>query len=149
LEKNYKFHITIDPKEDSLVLLNKASFAKFYEFNDIIKEINSEQKKNLRWAESIAFVGADNYIFACVHLSSKEEKNSSQIANLKEDLLRLKAYLPKYEIIVGGDLNSFLEPEPAFSEKFHLYPRFKWDFTTLKKRTYSQSQYNKAEKEVK
>lgn len=78
------------------MLLNKDSFTKFQDFSEISKEINEEQKKSFRWAESVAFAGADNYIFACVHLSSNEEKNKAQIENLKGDLLRLKEYLPKY-----------------------------------------------------
>lgn len=50
-----------------------------------------------------------------MHLSSNEEKNKVQIENLKRDLVRLKQCLPKYEIVVGGDLNSFLKPGPDFT----------------------------------
>lgn len=110
LKKSDQYIVT-DPKEDSLIVLNKHSFAKLQDFSEISKEINSEQQKNFRWAESIAFAGADNFIFACVHLSSNAEKNKVQIENLKNDLLRLKEYLPKYQIIVGGDLNSFLQTD--------------------------------------
>lgn len=97
----------------------------------------------------MAFAGADNFIFACVHLSSSADKNKVQIENLKSDLLRLKEYLPKYQIIVGGDLNSFLQTDEKFGKVFHLYPRYEFEFTTLKKRTTSQAQYHKAELEVK
>ncbi len=64
--------VVTDPKEDSLVLINKNSFSKFQDFSQICKEINEDQKNGLRWAESVALTGADNYIFACVHLSSNE-----------------------------------------------------------------------------
>jgi hypothetical protein len=148
LRKSNQYVVT-DPKEDSLILINKHSFSKFQDFSEISKEINSEQQKNFRWAESVAFTGADNFIFACVHLSSSADKNKGQIENLKSDLLRLKEYLPKYEIVVGGDLNSFLATDERFGKVFHLYPRYEWEFTTLKKRTYSQAQFHKAELEVK
>lgn len=94
-------------------------------------------------------VGADNYVFACVHLSSQEEKNSQQVANLKADLLKMRESLPLHHIIIGGDINSFFQPDSKFTPKYFLFPRYEWDFTTLKKRTYSQSQFHKAEKEVK
>ena len=53
-----------------MVLLKKKTFTKIVEYKEIIKEINEAQQKNFRWAESVAFAGADNYIFICVHLSS-------------------------------------------------------------------------------
>ena len=71
-------------------MLNKESFKTIKEFKEVTQFINQEQQKNLRWAESIAVVSADNYIFGCVHLSSKPEKNGPQVANLKEDLLKLR-----------------------------------------------------------
>lgn len=39
--------------------------------------------------------------------------------------------------------------DPLFASKFDLYPRYEFEFTTLKKRTFSQAQYNKGEREVK
>jgi endonuclease/exonuclease/phosphatase family metal-dependent hydrolase len=92
------------------------------DFKDIIKEIDEEQKKSFKWGESIAFAGAENFIFICVHLSSQKEKNKGQIKNLKEALILLNKCLNKYEIIVGGDLNSFLEPDHDFSTIFKSYP---------------------------
>uniref|UniRef100_A0A1J3DTK8 Uncharacterized protein n=1 Tax=Noccaea caerulescens TaxID=107243 RepID=A0A1J3DTK8_NOCCA len=61
----------------------------------------------------------------------------------------MKKYLPKYEIIVGGDLNSFMQSDPVFGANFHLFPRYEYNFTTLKKRTYAQAQFHKADKEIK
>jgi endonuclease/exonuclease/phosphatase family metal-dependent hydrolase len=58
----------------------------------------------------------DNYIFINAHLSSKEEKNKGQIEDLKKGLLELKKTLPDYSIIVGGDLNSYLEPSQPFNK---------------------------------
>lgn len=43
-------YVVTDPKEDSLILINKNSFTKFQDFKEICKEINSEQQKNFRWA---------------------------------------------------------------------------------------------------
>lgn len=45
-----KYHVTIDPQQDSLVLLKRASFKNITDFDGVTKEINSEQKKTLRWA---------------------------------------------------------------------------------------------------
>lgn len=149
LARDDRYHVTVDIRKDSLVLLKRESFKEIVEFDEITREINSEQQKGLKWAQSIAVVGADNYIFGCVHLSSQEAKNKEQVENLKKDLLNMRHYLSKYEIIVGGDINSFMQPDPIFGPKFHLFPRYEYDFTTLKKRTYAQSQYHKAEKEVK
>ncbi len=122
--KDKKYHVTVDKRKDSLVLLNKESFSSIREFSEITQLINEEQQKNLRWAESIAVVSADNYIFGCVHLSSKTDKNKEQVANLKEDLLKLRETLPKYELIIGGDINSFMPAEPLFASRFDLYPRY-------------------------
>jgi hypothetical protein len=144
-----KYHVTVDPRQDSLVLLARPSFTKIVNFEMVTQQINAEQKKDLRWAESIAVVGADNFIFGCVHLSSQLDKNSKQVANLKEDLLKLRNALPRHELVLGGDINSFMESDAAFGKNFHLYPRYEWEFTTLKKRTYAQAQFHKAEQEVK
>lgn len=38
--------------------------------------------------------------------------------------------------------------DPIFAKKFELYPRYDFEHTTIKKRTFSQAQYNKGEKEV-
>ena len=40
LQLNNKFDITIDPKQDSLVLLNKQSFGKIREFKEVTAQIN-------------------------------------------------------------------------------------------------------------
>jgi hypothetical protein len=63
--------------------------------------------------------------------------------------MKLRATLPRYELIIGGDINSFMPTDPLFATNFDLYPRYDFDFTTLKKRTFAQAQYNKGGKEVK
>jgi hypothetical protein len=40
LQLNNKFDVTIDPKQDSLVLLNKQSFGKIREFKEVTAQIN-------------------------------------------------------------------------------------------------------------
>lgn len=94
-------------------------------------------------------MGADDFIFGCVHLSSQKEKNVVQVSNLKTDLMKLSECLPKYKLVIGGDINSFMANDAIFGAKFHLYPRFEHEFTTLKKRTFAQAQFHKAEEEVK
>jgi hypothetical protein len=93
-------------------------------------------------------ISADNYIFACLHLSSQRLKNKDQVENLKKDLVRLRQLLPKYELVVGGDINSFIQPDPNFTPIFSHFPYNEYDITTLKKRTYAQAQFHKAEEEV-
>lgn len=142
-------HYAVDPRDDSVVILNKNSFKNIQKFDEIIKKINIEQQKAFRWGESIAFIGADNYIFACIHLSSSEKLNKVQVKNLKDDLLVLRKSLPGYHLIVGGDINSFLVPEEEFTEVFSLFPIYAHQHTTCKRRSYAQAQFHKAEKDIK
>jgi endonuclease/exonuclease/phosphatase family metal-dependent hydrolase len=88
----------------------------------------------------------DTYIFINAHLSSKDELNRKQIKDLKDGITALKQKLPDYGIVIAGDLNSYLEP---FSKNFSYYPIYAEDTTTIKKRTFTQGQYHKAEKVVK
>jgi hypothetical protein len=53
--------------------------------------------------------------------------------------------LRKYDIVVAGDLNSYLEP---FSNKFSYFPIYTDETTTIKKRTFTQGQFHKAEKVI-
>ncbi len=48
------------------------------------------------------------------------------------------------DIIVGGDLNSFLDPKHG-PKGFQVYPSFSEIVTTMKKRTWLQPQVNKAD----
>lgn len=52
----------------------------------------------------------DKYVLLCAHLTSKAEKNLPQIKDLREALQTLKSSAPDYDIILGGDLNSFWKP---------------------------------------
>jgi hypothetical protein len=67
----------------------------------------------LNWNDRSSFLIIDKYIFINAHLTSKADRNKIQIDQLKEGVMELKRKLPSYEIIVGGDINSYLEP---FSE---------------------------------
>ena len=68
-------------------------------------------------------------------------KNLPQIKEMKEGLLQLKKKLPDYDIILGGDINSYLEP---FSKELNFFPNSQ-EMTTVKKRTATQGQYHKAD----
>lgn len=57
----------------------------------------------------------------------------------------MRKRFPNYDIVLGGDLNSFLAP---FSVDFSMYPENSEDTTTVKKRTFTQGQFNKADKVV-
>ena len=101
--------------------------------------------KKLDWSERSSFLIVDQIIFINAHLSSKADPNGKQIEELKEGLRELKEKMPKYEIVVAGDLNSFL---PPFSDQFSLFPEDADQMTTVKKRTFTQGQFNKADKVV-
>jgi hypothetical protein len=68
---------------------------------------------------------------------------------LKKGLVDLRKHLIdnnlKFEIILGGDLNSFF---PHFSNKINIFPEEEGDLTTVKKRTMTQCQFNKGRKLV-
>lgn len=88
----------------------------------------------------------DSYIIISSHLGSKDYENVVHVKELKQALPELKAKFPKMDIILAGDLNSFLEP---FASEFNLFPNNKDTITTVKKRTFTQGQYSKADKTVK
>lgn len=51
----------------------------------------------------------DGYILISAHLSSKEDRNKAQKDKMIAYLERLKNLYPAYGIILGADVNSFLE----------------------------------------
>lgn len=55
---------------------------------------------------------------------------------------------PSYELIIGVDKFTFMVNDSIFASKFDLYPRYEFEFTTIKKRTFSQAQFRKANQEV-
>lgn len=99
--------------------------------------------QTMNWAGKTSFLLVDNIILINAHLSSGKEKNGPQIESLKQTLLTLKQQKSNYHIILGGDLNSFLAPNPDFDKVFNMYPRGKDDITTIKMRTMAQGQYEK------
>lgn len=63
-----------------------------------------------------------------------------QIEQIKKGLTELKRVLPTFNVIVGGDLNSYLG---HFSNDFYVFPESDAELTTVKKRTMTQGQYKK------
>ena len=64
----------------------------------------------------------DDYILLNVHLTSKQEKNIAQSAELVDGLKQLARAYPKAKIIAGGDINSFLE-ERYLRDYYRMHPR--------------------------
>ena len=89
----------------------------------------------------------DSYILINAHLSSKEEPNQKQIKELRGALMELALTLPDYNVILGGDLNSYLGVMKE--ENLNIFPVEEERITTIKKRTYTQGQFHKADKIVK
>ena len=64
---------------------------------------------------------------------------------MKKGLSEIKKILPEYDLIVGGDINSYLAP---FSKDFFCYPNDEKQLTTIKRRTMTQGQFHKGNKIV-
>ncbi len=62
---------------------------------------------------------------------------------MKNSLNNMKQKCQGYHIVVGADTNSFVNTSNM--ESFYAYPTTKMDFTTRKKRTFMQAQFNKAD----
>lgn len=62
---------------------------------------------------------------------------------MKASLNNMKQKCVGYHIVVGADTNSFVTT--AGLDSFYAYPSAKVDFTTRKKRTFMQPQFNKAD----
>lgn len=133
--------IAVDEAKDTMIIAKEASFEKKKDIELIFRGLTKEQRDNLNSSETNAFLCLDNYILISSHLSSKAEKNKLQIEKLKVGLTDLKKHLPEYDIILGGDLNSYL---PPFSKEFYFYPDSENQLTTIKKRTMTQGQFHKA-----
>ena len=46
-----------------------------------------------------------------MHLSSKKEKNPTQIKTMINTINRIQNLFPMCELIVGGDANTFIDPK--------------------------------------
>ena len=58
--------------------------------------------------------------------------------------MQIRETYPDYEIVVAGDINSYLDIDGPLAQRYNSYPASKEEFTTLKKRTYTQAQFHKA-----
>ena len=61
--------------------------------------------------------------------------------------MELALTLLDYNVILGGDLNSYLGAMKE--ENLNIFPVEEEQITTIKKRTYTQGQFHKADKIVK
>jgi hypothetical protein len=143
--------VVVDARNDSLIIINALAFKDFRDFNFLVDQIEERavREQLWKWGKGLAAVVADDYLLISLHLSSKKQLNPLQLQELTTHLLLLKKHLPKYRIVLGGDLNSYLTPDETFAGQFHLFPQHEEFFTTLKKRTFTQAQFHKAEVEVK
>ena len=95
------------------------------------------------WSDRTSFMIIDKIIFINAHLNSKADKNKQQVDIMKQAVSQLKKKMKGYEIVLGGDLNSYVDP---FSSEFNFFPEKNDQMTTVKKRTFTQGQYHKADK---
>ena len=98
-----------------MILARKKSFKNKPENNDVVFEefLGKELYGHLNWCDRTSFMIIDKMIFINAHLSSKADKNKEQVDIMKSTLLQVKQKMPVYEIVVAGDLNSFVD---QFSE---------------------------------
>lgn len=147
MKASNEYYLSHDASKDTMIIAKKSSFKEKPVTNDVFisKHIDPALMKQLNWSERTAFLVIEKYICICAHLTSKAEKNLPQIKDLKEGLLKLKKKLPDYDIILGGDLNSYLD---CYTSELNFYPSEESEMTTVKKRTATQGQYHKADKMV-
>ena len=110
---------------------------------------------------SVCFL--DNFLFISLHLSRPKKGEWPIVVKFMTHLLELKAKYPSLHIIGGGDFNRVIYDIPEgshrdlihdFFSRFHFYPErlgknSEYKDTTRKKRTWLQSQRNKADVEDK
>lgn len=125
-----------------MILANKESFQELKETNELFKTINDQEWKTLNWNGHTSVMLVDNYILICGHLASKKVENEKNVKDLKEMLPILREKFPNYDIICGCDCNTFV---PSVSSHYNVYPSNNDQFTTLKKRTWLQVQFSKAD----
>lgn len=146
IEGRREHKIVVDKSKDTMIIAKESSFSKFGDTELVLSRLSPELRESLNWGDRTAFMLADHYLLICAHLTSKAEKNRPQIEQLKKGLIELKTVLPEYEIILGGDLNSYLSPPNEFRSLLHMYPRSEEQLTTIKKRTMVQGQFHKGNK---
>ena len=78
-----------------------------------------DERKKLNWNGHTSIAIADNYILINCHLSSKPKVNEENMKQMKSALVDLKNKFPDYEIICGGDANSYVS---SFDNSFHIFP---------------------------
>jgi len=90
----------------------------------------------------------DSLIVVGIHFSSKAELSKQQTDQFKVGIMTLKQAFPEHHIVVGGDINSFMEPDPAL-KGFEMFPDRDSLLTTVKMRTWTQAQFHKRDTLVK
>lgn len=95
----------------------------------------------LDWNNHTAIVIVDKIILISAHLSSNKKLNAENIESLKKGFKMLREKHPDYDVICGGDLNSFLK---EFHDEIHIYPTSEDQCTSIKKRTSMQTQSKKS-----
>ncbi len=88
----------------------------------------------------------DGSILLGMHCSSKKVQNKRDQDILKHQLKHLEKFHVSLNVIVGGDMNSYLSGDKL--QNYTVYPKSKMWITTNKKRTYLQAQYEKADDKV-
>lgn len=97
----------------------------------------------MSWTNKTVLLLADGILLVNAHLSSNKQKNAPQMDSLKRTLTALKQAHPALHLILGGDLNAFLPPDPEFDQLYNMFPRGQEEITTVKMRTKAQGQYEK------
>lgn len=139
--------MTASIQGNSAIILRKDKFTKVHNVEEIIANLPEKLRKEIIWNDNTAIMAVDNFIIFSLHLSSKKEKNESQIKLMCENLATIRKLYPMCHIIAGGDANSFIRPETVkeIGPEWHLFPNDEKDITTMKKRTWMQPQTNKAD----
>ena len=123
------FVVTDEPEDenqprDTLIIVRKSRFHGKKPENTLkmLSKMNLKEQAASLPRTSIMFI--DRFVLINLHFSSKQEPNQEQVKFLGTFLKSIKQAYPDYQIIAGGDINSYLDPEahPDLQFYYSMFP---------------------------
>ena len=121
---------------ESMIILKKSFYLEDPEsprFSDRFADL-------LNFNKDTAFIKLKSYLLVSAHLSSKKIK-TQQAEIVKEVIQSILTEEPELKVIMGIDANQFLTD----LDQLNIYPKTNNNFTTRKRRTNMQLQFEKSE----
>lgn len=101
-----------------MICLKKDRFKSITPFR-ALNIFNEGEYDLLNWNSHSTILVADKIILIAAHLSSNKKINAENIETVKKGMKMLREKHRDYDIICGGDFNSFLKD---FDSQIHIYP---------------------------